>query len=494
MPTRNQQALTLNTWTQVALLVAAGAFVGTLVATRFTLAVLFGVGILGLVCVVFAIQHYRMATNTLIFLSIALITLSIYAFPLPGGFDLQLNRAPLLVAVPFWLMAVLFPPYRPPKARFSWAFVWYMLLTAYALLSTVLLGDNPRTATSQLVALVFRGMLFIWLVQVVVSRRQLFLAGNALLAGGGIVVAFAVFQYVAWFSRWSMVGYSFVIPFGNVIGMRENTLASPGRIGSLFRLTLPFGSSSYLAPCIGALLLVAIGLWLYRSKRGGWRALVLVGYCLVMFVLLLGTYSRGAWIGFGVGLLVILLVEKRLWLKRRVWRVALLIVLILGLLMPLLLPFVGTVLGRFDLSLTQASDEAHRKFFLWAYEFFSSNPVWGIGWANYQARTGVLHAHNMYMTVLAEAGLIGLVLWLLFCAAIVCHGVRALRASQPESFLRYWNLGLLAAFVSILVDNLFQTTAYFGFLWVIAGLIVASHYVTVAEMKEISRSDLGTVD
>jgi O-antigen ligase len=429
---------------------------------------------------VFALRHYSAAITALLFLNIALISLSIYAFPLPGGYDLQLNRAPLLLAIPLWLVALFCPPYRSLRFRFSPAFLWFVLFLVYALFSAVYLGENPRTATSQLVALVFRGVLFIWLPQIIVHRRQLELASYGLVVAGLLIVAFALFQYTAWFTGWAMDGYRFAIPFADVLGMRETLIQPTGRIGPLFRLTLPFGSSSHLGPAIAALLLVAIGLWLHGSRRGGWRARFLLVYSTIMFILLLGTYSRGAWVGFAAGLATFALLDERLLLQRRVWRILLLALLVAGIALLALAPYAGTVLARFNLAETQSSDQAHLRLFSQAVELFSTRPIAGIGWANYQARTGVLHAHNIYMTILTEAGIIGLALWLLLCGAVSLHGVRAVRVSPRGSFLWYWNLGLLGAYVSVLVNNLFQTSAYFGFAWLLAGLVIASHFVSVS--------------
>jgi O-antigen ligase len=490
---RKQHALQLNLWVQLILLVIGGVLVGVLMASQPSLGILLGLGILCFTGMALAVQRYDFVIDSLIFLNIALIVLSAYAIPVSGGFDLQLNRIPLLLALPFWLIAFFLPPYRRLRFRFSWAFVWYALFTVFVLFSTILVSENSRTAVGQLAALIFRGALLVWLPQVIVSRRQISLAAKALLVGGAIIIAFAIFQYIAWFTNMFMVEYSFVLPFGEFLGMGSEPLVRARRIGQLFRLTLPFGSSSHLAPCIAALLLTAIGLWLGWSKRKERRAHLLVVYCLVMLLLLLGTYSRGAWLGFTAGLLTIVAFERRILLKRRVWRIALAILILLGLLAVTISPFSGTVLNRFDPSKTETSDESHLIFLVWALEFASSNPVVGIGWANYEARTGVLHAHNIYATILAEGGVIALLLWLLVCVAILQHGVRAVRASEKRSSLRYWNLGLLAAFVSFLVDNLFQTSAYFGFPWVIAGLIIASHYVTRSAEETDGRGHLEAI-
>ena len=176
--------------------------------------------------------------------------------------------------------------------------------------------------------------------------------------------------------------------------------------------------------------------------------------------------------------------DKGLLLNRKVWRILLVIVFLSAVTLVVLSPFAATVLARLDLSQTQVSDEAHLRLFSRAVQFFFSSPLVGIGWANYEARTGVLHAHNIYMTVLAEGGILGLTLWVLLCGTILLHGLRAVRISLPGSFLRYWNLGLLGAFMSLLVSNLFQVSAYFGFGWVLAGLIIASHYVSAGEARE----------
>lgn len=472
--------------TQVALLVAVTILVGALVAARSLLAALLLGVFVGLAVLAFLIQHHSTATDLVLFLSISIITLSVYAFPLPGGFDLQLNRTPILMAIPLWLLPSVCPPYRRLRLRISPAFFWYGLFVTYVMLSTAFLSENLRSAISQLAALIFRGALFVWLIQIVVRRKQLLLSAKALLVSGLIIIAFAAWQYGAWVTKTGMEGSSFVIPFSDVLGMRENTVGHVARIGSIFRLTLPFGSSSHLAPAIAALLLVAVGIWLHWSKQKKRAALLLLLYCMVMTLLLLGTFSRGAWLGFAAGLLLIVMTERRLLLKRRLWRAALVGLVLAAMVAPLLLPFAGTVLGRFDPALMGPSNEGHTKFLRWAVEMFSSSPIVGIGWANYEARTGVLHAHNMYMTVLAEGGVIGLTLWLAFCLTIVRHGIQAMRASKPGSFLRYWNLGLSAAFLSILVNNLFQTSAYFGLAWLIPGLIIASHYVTNLETREAS--------
>jgi O-antigen ligase len=437
--------------------------------------------LLAVILAAFALKHYSFTMKFLICLSIILVMAPVYALPLPGEFDLQVDRIPILLAIPLWLVPVFLPPYRPLRIRLSWPVVWFGLFTVYVLLSTVLLSQNPRTAVSQLAALVVRGAILFWLPQVILRRSDLYLTAKALLASGLILVGFAVYQYVAWLTGWNRVGYAFVLPFGDLMGMRETLVAPTGRMGPLFRLTLPFGSSSHLGPAIAAVLLVAVGLWLHFSKKRTWKALGLLVYCLVLFGLLLGTYSRAAWLGFAAGLLTMLLLQRRLIRKKRVWRIVVVGVMILCIGAIVYMPFVDTVLERFDRGLTQGSDEGHLKFFLTAAAFAAENPILGIGWANFEARTGALHAHNVYMNILAEGGLIGLLLWLMLCGSLVLVGVRAVLASPQEGYLRYWNLGLLAALISILVNNLFQVSYLYGFVWMIAGLTVASFHITVRE-------------
>jgi O-antigen ligase len=82
------------------------------------------------------------------------------------------------------------------------------------------------------------------------------------------------------------------------------------------------------------------------------------------------------------------------------------------------------------------------------------------------------HAHNIYLNILAEAGIIGLVAYLLFWAAVFWQTVRLLtRLDWPQRGLA---LGLLAAWVALsvhhLVDKLYVNNVYIH-LGVMLGLL-----------------------
>jgi len=289
-----------------------------------------------------------------------------------------------------------------------------------------------------------------------------------------------------------MVDRAFVIPFSSLFHMRESLLVPTGFVGPLFRLTLPFGSSSHLAASIAALLLVALGWLLFKLQARKPRRLALGLLCIIMFVLLLGTYSRAAWLAFITGVLTIVKYQKRILLKRAVWCAVFILLTFLIVLGAILgSGFVQTVAARLDLEATQRSNLAHLKFRLDAIDMFLSSPLFGVGWGNYEFLTKRLHAHSSYVTILAEGGIIGFALWILFCASLVAHGVCAIRLSRPGSPLKYANLGLLASLISILVGNIFQQYYLFTFVWVVSGLVIASYFVTVNEHRMEIRPDGG---
>jgi len=370
------------------------------------------------------------------------------------------------------------------RLRISPSFLYLFLFFFFVIISTLLASHNTRTAFSEIAALSIGGIIIFFLPQAIDNPKRLFLAINALLAGGWIIVAFAVYQYISWFTHSNMVGRAFVIPFSDMFHMRERLLIPTGFTGPLFRLTLPFGSSTHLSACIASLLPVAIG-WSLKPRKGERARRLFLGlFCAIMLLLLLGTYSRGAWLAFLAGLLTIIKYQKKVLLKKFVWYAIFSLLLSMIFLSIVWEPaLVQTLASRLDLQATQRSNLVHLETRLDAINMFLSNPLVGVGWGNYQFLTGRLHSHSSYLTIIAEGGIIGFALWMLFCASLVTHGVCAVRLSQPGSPLKYVNLGLLASLISTLVGNLFQQYHYATFVWVISGLVIASHFVTVNESR-----------
>jgi putative inorganic carbon (hco3(-)) transporter len=213
---------------------------------------------------------------------------------------------------------------------------------------------------------------------------------------------------------------------------------------------------------------------LAASERVWWRRLS--GSLLVMAAMagLVFTYSRGAWLGTGVGLLILLPV-----LGRGFW-------LILGavLLGPVLVGMVtsaGAVLARLDSIAAAGSDPALMiRLEIWgmAFRLVAEHHLLGVGLGNFQAAYGRLmvpdlplltyptelpeHAHNLFLNLAVEVGLVGVsaFAWLL--------AVAFLRVQQIKRFADWrvgvWSMGLAAGLVAISVQALVDVVVYQGFV------------------------------
>jgi putative inorganic carbon (hco3(-)) transporter len=213
---------------------------------------------------------------------------------------------------------------------------------------------------------------------------------------------------------------------------------------------------------------------LVASEGVWWRRL---SGCLLVIAAMAGlvlTYSRGAWLGGGVGLLILLPV-----LKRGFW-------LILGavLLGPVLVGMATSaddLLARLESIAAAGSDPAlMSRLEIWgiAFRLVAEHPLLGVGLGNFQAAYGKLmvpdlplltyplelpeHAHNLFLNLAVEVGLVGVsaFAWLL--------AVAFLRARQIKRFADWrvgvWGMGLAAGLVALSVQALVDVVVYQGFV------------------------------
>ena len=108
---------------------------------------------------------------------------------------------------------------------------------------------------------------------------------------------------------------------------------------------------------------------------------------------------------------------------------------------------------------------------------FKANPALGLGFDTYaytQHVHGYRDSHNIYMKVLVETGIVGLLLFLLLLAKTFLTGYRLFRYAR-DPFLSSLGLGLAAWLVSATIANFFGDRWMYlqidGYLWVIAGLV-----------------------
>jgi putative inorganic carbon (HCO3(-)) transporter len=198
-------------------------------------------------------------------------------------------------------------------------------------------------------------------------------------------------------------------------------------------------------------------------------AILAAGLAGFLVVALVMSWSRGAWLGFSVAFLGVLAVWPRRW-----W---------MGLLMAGATVFAWTMIIRsnvlpavvverlvsiteftetFDVRGTRISAENYavlERLAHWqaAEEMARYRPWLGVGFGNYELAypdVALLswpdplgHAHNYYLNVLAETGVVGLATYVALWVVIVWHTLRLTRSHLPG--VRAAAIGLLGAWVHL---------------------------------------------
>jgi putative inorganic carbon (hco3(-)) transporter len=214
------------------------------------------------------------------------------------------------------------------------------------------------------------------------------------------------------------------------------------------------------------------------------RTLMALGTGLLIGVAMLMSWSRGGWLGAAAGL-----VAMAILIPRRRWH-GLLLVAALALggwivvesgLFPAAVSerLTGfTELAQFQdvrgVDITPENYAVLERMAHWqaALDMANDHPWLGVGFGNYEAAYGdygllnwphaLGHAHNYYLNLLAEVGIVGLTAYLAFWAAVIWMTARIVRrAAYPDRGLA---LGLMGAWIHLathqLVDKLFVNNIY----------------------------------
>jgi hypothetical protein len=205
--------------------------------------------------------------------------------------------------------------------------------------------------------------------------------------------------------------------------------------------------------CIGGLSFVLAFATRRRSARKTLAAIVcalMVFWCIVM------TQSRG-------GQLVFLAVLGIFFARQLGWR---------GIL-------AGAILGAIVMSLggrsgSDADESTELRYEAWraGLDMFRRSPLFGVGHRQF-AQHHDITAHNSYVLVMAELGIVGMVLWLssvYLSIKITWRAMRDLRDEPGADVARTWALALFASWVGLCIQMMFLSFAYHSVLWLYFGL------------------------
>ncbi len=278
------------------------------------------------------------------------------------------------------------------------------------------------------------------------------------------------------------------------------------RAAGTFEQPNPFGGYMNMSALLaGGILIGMLTVWWQRRRRSkpgnemtslrGLLLFALVGFAFVLSTLGLAfSWSRGAWMGFAAGMVVLI----AFW-PRRLALAPLALVVIMGVMLLFwdagLLPAavvdrIGGFAADFRLGdvrgvdINDANYSVLERVAHWQAALdMARDQLWfGVGFGNYGAAysdydlinwpDALGHAHNYYLNMVAETGIVGLAAYLSLWGAIIWQTVRLLR--RAEWPLRGVVLGLLAVWTAVavhhLVDKLYVNNIYIH-LGVLLGLL-----------------------
>lgn len=274
--------------------------------------------------------------------------------------------------------------------------------------------------------------------------------------------------------------------------------------GQIFGWTVPrlYGTATeaqVFANYLLSIIPLTLGLLLLNFKsRNPWAILgvfTIACLCLVM------TFSAGAWAGALVGAVPLLLLARS-WTKRSVLTVLLGLLLCWSSLVAIdhwiypeydkgfdsiLVKFTGQVaptdqqLTPADVAMNQLSIEERQWFRQAAWNMFKAHPVMGVGYGNYgylynQYRPAdtpkfdiYVRAHNQYLEILAELGLVGITLMGLVVLQIIKLTWRVLSQGQPkEQQIIY--ISMLGSLVAVSAQGMTLGIFLHNYFWFVLGL------------------------
>lgn len=289
------------------------------------------------------------------------------------------------------------------------------------------------------------------------QRRALLLLLGALFLAGGIEALWGIGQAVS--------------------GSGPAVFALGGALRAFGHFNQPNPFAGYLATILPLAAMVAIAPGFGRIR--GLAALASVLMVLAVFL----SQSRGSWLGLGITALVLMSAwstrSRRALLPVAFAGLFLVLLVVSGLLPGSLVSRLSQTLeyfGVFDVRTVEVTGEnwsivermAHWQA---AWYMFQANPWLGVGAGNYATAYPSFyvgdwldplgHAHNYYLNTLAELGLLGLILLLVFLGTVFRLLGKALFASASHDLEthRAWRpilAGVFGALVVFAIHNLFD--------------------------------------
>lgn len=467
----------------IGIITVAAGIVGALLATRIHDVALYILMLVGIIMLVATVWKIEWGLFTLIAMTYARISdVAVHYYGAPSIAQPLIAFLALLIFLRWVLLGE-----KPQGWLQSLA-----TISAYGLvifLSLFYAGDAFR-AQEGLISFLKDAIIVIMLVLLIQSGKTLKIAAWGFISTGILLGTIAVIQYIT---------SSFTNDYWGLAGSNLMNIVS-GVEG--YRIMGTYGDPNFFAQVMLVIIPIALNRLLHEKNRG---LKFLAGWSLVVsFLTVVFTFSRGGFLALCsvLGLIVL-------------WRKPPLVALLIGLLiLVLLIPFLpATYFDRIETILeylpfqgadvrTEVSFRGRMSEYAVGFRMFMDNPILGIGYDNYAAnyldysmRIGLdprrteRSAHSLYLEILAEQGLFGLLMFafVLYSAFRSLKKARDIFSKIAMDGLADLALAFQIGFIGYLTAALFIHGAYPRNQWLLVGVSLAAQQAAKNEEFNVMR-------
>jgi hypothetical protein len=243
------------------------------------------------------------------------------------------------------------------------------------------------------------------------------------------------------------------------------------------------------------LLVIFLGVGWFMHVKGPFQRLLALGCTLVLILGELFTVTRSGILGMGVGMALMLPMAFRFRIQQVIG--VGLVAGVLGGLAYYAVAFTAAdqvLAQRFNFNHLVHSTGGRLERIFAAFQIWAEHPFFGVGWASFKDHSpefvlvGGKGAHNGYMNVLAEAGLLGFIPLMILTVAVVKRNLT--RIGHLSSEYEFWRPYFFCGLVAQLVTNVFNDYLWERYLWVSIAFCVALEQCYHAARAKEARSRL----
>lgn len=281
--------------------------------------------------------------------------------------------------------------------------------------------------------------------------------------------------------------------FTSIYACCQYFVEDPLTTARLHRVESLFGDPNSLA--IFLVLCIPLLLWLFRTETVVWRKVFLWSGIFISLVALVLTFSRTGWLGLSASLLLIIGIGGCRWQQNKHFLLFMVVTVSLSILTGMGLvqlhpePAADYRVVERLASIPAGQDSGRSLIWSVAWRIFFDSPIFGHGTGSlvytfhrfqnqaavafWGADRDIRQTHNEYLHILATQGMVGLIAWLGFLAAIGYYGVRFV---DKDNLLGSDRLFILAACVGYLICmGLAYPLIHYSFLfWIYLGILAGT--------------------